>query len=642
MKLALKKAYWLMLLCAALLTVFSAMSQERATSFSAFEEEAEILLNEQFSQDATLVELDKLVKKHSPLSPAEEVYSRYLQCSLNADTEVSVFRQLAQDQAQSQSVDLKVAAYLCQYVNTDKDSADENQKFQNAYLAYTNQSDIASAPLRYLAGYYYAEESLKAGLQSEGIKATATMLEIATANKFKNLQSMAYTLRAIFQAELSLFDAALENNQYAIDATQSLSDWSNRMLDRGFILTQAERYDEAIKVYEEVLAHPKNKGNVQFELIVASNLSFIYSNRLEKEKNLEITKRMMELAEETGSVEQIQWAKISRAYALLEAGFYQEGTVLFERANAWFIDNNYDLRTAERYENWAVELYAQEYYQEAYEYLLKSVELYRDIEARRGNKEVAMVKAVLETEKKQRELFQARQAIVLAEEKRHAQIIQFITMFSGLLLLVVVGTFFYFKLKAVNRKLDDANSALEYENNHDPLTGAYNRRFFYRFIEEQQSTSNSQKFAILALLDIDHFKSINDTYGHEAGDQVLQLVVKRLKNTTKDGDRLIRWGGEEFLLYMNVSESSELLSSGIYRVLNEINSNPFSIDGQQLRVTVSMGFIVTDIASSLEQALKQIDGFLYEAKRNGRQRAMGLLSIDTGNDTPQTIVVYHP
>jgi diguanylate cyclase (GGDEF)-like protein len=146
------------------------------------------------------------------------------------------------------------------------------------------------------------------------------------------------------------------------------------------------------------------------------------------------------------------------------------------------------------------------------------------------------------------------------------------------------------------------------------------------------------------LADIDHFKRVNDTFGHPAGDAVLTTVSQRLAATLRAADKLVRWGGEEFLAVLD-SITPEQADLTIARLLEAVRQDPIVCDGQSIRCTISIGYacfpmsgLITKVP--LETAIRLVDRALYEAKRRGRDRACRIGSIG-GGDVPNLTVVSH-
>lgn len=152
---------------------------------------------------------------------------------------------------------------------------------------------------------------------------------------------------------------------------------------------------------------------------------------------------------------------------------------------------------------------------------------------------------------------------------------------------------------------------------HDKLTGAFNREYFeqnYRnLIDEYQSSGNS--FG-LALLDIDHFKSVNDTYGHDVGDYVLKHMVELVQKFSRTEDILIRWGGEEFVMILNV-KSLDALHKALEHIRQVIELEEFDT---VKTITCSFGAAVYKNNEDIEETIKRADDALYFSKRTGRNK----------------------
>src|SRR5262245_11247247 len=127
---------------------------------------------------------------------------------------------------------------------------------------------------------------------------------------------------------------------------------------------------------------------------------------------------------------------------------------------------------------------------------------------------------------------------------------------------------------------------LRYASEHDSLTGLRNRRFFNNNILLPE---RGRRFdGCVVLVDVDHFKRINDILGHPTGDAVLAVLSERLAGTLRQEDVLVRWGGEEFLAVLGPMSDAEL-DSMAYRLLNAVQATPIQANGQTIPCTVSIG-----------------------------------------------------
>ncbi|PAR45182.1 GGDEF domain-containing protein [Vibrio metoecus] len=152
----------------------------------------------------------------------------------------------------------------------------------------------------------------------------------------------------------------------------------------------------------------------------------------------------------------------------------------------------------------------------------------------------------------------------------------------------------------------------------DELTGSFNRRYFKEHVQRQ--LNQSEAASIIALVDIDHFKQINDTYGHDIGDEVITFVVQNLESLNLTDCVVARYGGEEFAIYARENDEARV-AKALDTVRDEI-AGGFSIDDQPLRVSVSIGVVMLDTSYDYGEAIRQADKALYQAKQQGRNRVM--------------------
>jgi len=166
--------------------------------------------------------------------------------------------------------------------------------------------------------------------------------------------------------------------------------------------------------------------------------------------------------------------------------------------------------------------------------------------------------------------------------------------------------------------LRDINDALKEASTHDALTGLANRRLIMdRLREEADRSSRLGQSFVLAMVDVDYFKRINDTLGHDVGDRVLVAISRSMQAGLREYDLCGRWGGEEFLLLLPQTEMEDAMSvvSRIHEAIRELR---FAEDGADLTITASMGVAGHKTGDSYAQTLKRADDALLEAKRQGK------------------------
>jgi len=170
--------------------------------------------------------------------------------------------------------------------------------------------------------------------------------------------------------------------------------------------------------------------------------------------------------------------------------------------------------------------------------------------------------------------------------------------------------------------LNNEVSMLEHSANTDPLTGVFNRRFFMASISLLINNAfRDNKTSYVVLMDLDHFKKINDTYGHQVGDDVLVTFAEMANSSMRAGDLFARYGGEEFIMLVSCTEK-ESLSTLLERI--RINTTKMNVvfEGKAIPVSTSIGVSTVESGSDddIEKAIAQADRALYIAKNEGRNR----------------------
>ncbi len=172
------------------------------------------------------------------------------------------------------------------------------------------------------------------------------------------------------------------------------------------------------------------------------------------------------------------------------------------------------------------------------------------------------------------------------------------------------------KVKTLEEELTKSKS----ESMKDHLTGLLTRRAYdeeVKRIESRYKRSNTQ-YAVV-FFDLDYFKKINDTYGHDCGDVILSTFAKILDKNTRDEDIVGRYGGEEFVAIVHFNLNRELLQY-LKRIKTIVTSNSFLYKGNKIKVTFSAGVSIRPNHDSYENTIQKADMLLYEAKENGRDQ----------------------
>lgn len=193
--------------------------------------------------------------------------------------------------------------------------------------------------------------------------------------------------------------------------------------------------------------------------------------------------------------------------------------------------------------------------------------------------------------------------------------------------LVMENSVLYEKLRREKDSLEEANEKILYLSERDALTGCFNRRRMNEQLpREIQRALRYRRSLSLALCDLDHFKTVNDSRGHQCGDRVLVEFVASVHELVRDSDWLARYGGEEFLLVLpeTTLENASRLAE---RLRAHVAGTRFECDGEAFTITASFGVVGFDPeaglkAVSAESLLNQADERLYQAKKTGRNRVV--------------------
>jgi diguanylate cyclase (GGDEF)-like protein len=176
------------------------------------------------------------------------------------------------------------------------------------------------------------------------------------------------------------------------------------------------------------------------------------------------------------------------------------------------------------------------------------------------------------------------------------------------------------ELREKNRQLEEALLKLEVQAITDPLTELFNRRYFLSAVEKEFNRTVRYKSPTSCLMiDIDHFKKINDAYGHRAGDISLKETAARIKSCTRDIDTVARWGGEEFIVLLPETggENAMLVAA---RILGAVSHLAFTAFPERITVSIGLATVPDPCIDTAEKLIHEADLALYEAKTKGRNR----------------------
>jgi diguanylate cyclase (GGDEF)-like protein len=182
-------------------------------------------------------------------------------------------------------------------------------------------------------------------------------------------------------------------------------------------------------------------------------------------------------------------------------------------------------------------------------------------------------------------------------------------------------------------EIHDLQEKLREQANRDSLTGLFNRRYLEGTLEREMARSRRESAPLsMVLLDVDHFKEVNDNYGHQAGDEVLRVLAKLLMEHARAEDIVCRYGGEEFLLVLPKMPLTIAMERAT-QLLQIVKQTIVSFGELRIQVTISIGVAaIPEDADSTERLIRCADNALYQAKSRGRDRVVAFNDVVPGDN----------
>ncbi|KQY89247.1 GGDEF domain-containing protein [Pelomonas sp. Root1444] len=445
---------------------------------------------------------------------------------------------------------------------------------------------------------------------------------------------------ALLNAKLGHPDQALGAVQRAIDASEAASDRSSLpgyYLRKAYVLGLLGRPDDqqAALLKARTLAQEELRP---YELAVAAtNLADVALQKKDYQAALAYTDEAIPLVEQSGDQESLWVAWVNKGTALNRLG-RPGGIDWIRKAIAAFAAApGMDSNVAEVHGLLAEELAFNHEHERAYEAAMQFKRLTDGVRKAADQKRIAEANAAYEADKRQ------RQIEALEQEQRHQQRFRWmlaLAAVAGLAAAAVAVVSRYHVKKAYGAMRDMAFS--------DPLTGLRNRRHLVATIatdlaQAQRLHAGTRGDAaptnadlVFMMIDVDHFKAVNDQHGHAAGDAVLKQCAAVLQRQLRGSDTLVRWGGEEFLVLARQTNPGEVHVLA-ERLRASIAAHDFVLDdGQLLRKTCSIGYACHPLAPDADGAapadwndtVDLADQCLYLAKANGRDLWVGIAERD--------------
>ncbi len=531
-----------------------------------------------------------------------------------------------------------------------KESGKPDEGLKRVRDALVLLDNIDDAQLRYRtyiqAGRIYAD----VGDYESALKEYLRSLPIAEAHERDHPKWLAAALNNISTVYLSLhhIDDAMKFIERAIPLAKALNDQrmlSTLYLNRGYAYTDQGRYQDARQAILDALVIAEKEGLQRYQLGALVNLSDSSLNLKNFAEAESFARRAQKLSAEMNEPTNGAIAQANLGLALVGQGKIKEGIAQLNESYEFFVKSrNLSMQDALLTELARVHE-AQQNKDQAITALKAQLQLRQQLYDESRQKAVTEYQERYAAKEKQKQIEKLEQENRLQSITLENQSLQ---RWIGALVIVVVVLIAvvmfmgYRRIREANTRLAAVNAKLADQSIRDPLTGLFNRRSFHLAMERRRSERDRRHVPehstdVFVLLDVDHFKQVNDTYGHAAGDTVLVEIGRRLSAIMRDSDMVLRWGGEEFLVYLR-GASVESVQEIIERVLYCIGQTPIDIGTQHITVTASAGFVPLPFAHlsehvfDWERAVQLADSALYLSKTRGRNQAFGVMDLSRPYD----------
>lgn len=428
---------------------------------------------------------------------------------------------------------------------------------------------------------------------------------------------------------------------------------ANLKMLEGSALLDLGKKTESLDAYKEAIELSKEAKSLEMELISLINISDYYLRDKKYNQTKAYALQSLEIAKKIKDVGNEAVSKINLGLAFAYLGDVKKGVSLiqqgidYQKSIGSKVEEEATLKDlAEMYENIGM-------IKEALKTIKEQQNLSNQLYTNTRAKAIADMQEQFDVEQKSIKIDLLEKENALQNTKIQNHSLQTTVLVLASILFVGFGAsilMLYFRIKKSNLRLKNANTQLEFHAIHDPLTGLFNRRSFVNLMKNRETSFQNERRNVddipdcLILMDLDFFKSVNDRFGHAAGDEVLKVVANRLLSVVRETDMVLRWGGEEFLIYSRKSHIHQAALL-VERILKIIGENEIEFEGKKIKITATCGFVSLPFIEGAnefrgwEKTLQIADAALYFGKNNGRNRAYGIGKILVDEEIAMPIIV---
>ena len=383
------------------------------------------------------------------------------------------------------------------------------------------------------------------------------------------------------------FDEAMTIKKAALDrARQTKEEYliTICMHDIGYALISKREFTPALALFQECLTRGEVTKNPRAMAMARTNIAYIYSQTGKPDLALKLSYQTLEIARQH-KLGEIETNILTQIIDVLSSkGRYHEALIRRQELDK-----------------------------------LQSEKFKRELD--RKVSEIQSRHHLMEKESEIRILKQDREIRNLQLGRQRILTASMIALAISFALLAGLALYGYRAKRRANQELQSLNIRLDDLSRSDPLTGLSNRRDMLEKLQLLQARANREKSPLaLLMIDMDGFKSINDTLGHNQGDRVLRQVARALRSRTRGQDLLARWGGEEFLVALSGADRNAAFKAAekYRKTVEELELPP-----KHPRITITIGLAIYNADEDVQKTITRADNHLYAGKQAGRNRVVG-------------------
>ena len=429
-------------------------------------------------------------------------------------------------------------------------------------------------------------------------------------DQLTRVSAAAFNIASLYDT-FHFYQKAIQYYQVSLDCEKELDNLDGEslaMANMAVTYRELQQFEKSVSYAEQALAFAEQLGDEEAVVRITNNLGYTYLTKGQTEKARELHEKALQLARAGQIDDMLPYIYSGMGEIDYKMGRYAES--LKYQLDALKLCREEDLRML-IYRNLTDVSIALNDIPRSAEYFTRYKELLDRYYSPATFDKFEVLMNAFEDEQKNREIQ------LLKNEKRIQRLLKnvlLLGLFTVLIFLMWMISRYRMKQR-MNRELDNLSRT-------DPLTGLSNRRDVMEKLglEHLRSCRNKKPFSI-CICDIDHFKSVNDTHGHAAGDAVLRQVARTFRSAIRGTDIAGRWGGEEFILAFPETDLAGAMET-IEKLRKKIAEDPAVYEDQPIPVTLTFGIARCNPEESLENCINRADTALYKGKEAGRDRVV--------------------